>query len=577
MSAAVGTSSNVIVSGDGYTTHTFTTPGTFTCLRPGVADVLVVGGGGGGGSGTPNANSGGGGGGGGVQYFPNYNIRAAGTYTVTVGTGGPGGNGPGVTRGTNGGPSRFMEIVSFGGGGGGCFNLGGLFGGSGGGGGRQVPASTPGIYGQGNSGAGGSTPAGGAGGGALTAGSGLVGGAGISYPAISTNVYGAGGLATGSATGVPATGNGGGGNGNGLSPWQAGAGGPGIVMIRYLTQGAPQGYETVYTGETTIGSFAGYNSPTANVQVFHGASGPGSAPYTWVKPTTGTFARIECVGGGAGGTNTLNSTTGPLITVYMGNDMTITTADQTTVLTGAQIEGLGISVAGGATFTSNTISYVDTTQKMITVQMNGTNIVPTVTPVVGYTLTLANTHFGTTTGVYGRGVGGSGGGYAFGTIPLTELSPTVAVSVGGGGASFATGTASTFGPFNPLYGSITGGGAAASQALTSGGISGAGGLSYGAVPSNIFTGGIGVPARTGTVASGPSYSAYGGSGGGNTLTGTIIPSLFAGDGGVGISTTGAITPAIDGGYPGGGGGGGRSPGTIGGGRGGAGRVRIIVY
>jgi hypothetical protein len=378
-------------------------------------------------------------------------------------------------------------------------------------------------------------------------------------------------------SGGPATGNGGAGNGNNPSNWQAGVGGPGIVMIRYLTQGAPQGYETVYTGETTIGSFAGYNSPTANVQVFHGPTSPGAAPYTWVKPTIGTFARIECVGGGAGGTNTLNSTTGPLITVYMGNDMTITTADQTTVLTGAQIEGLGISVAGGATFTSNTIAFVDTTQKMVTVQMNGTNIVPTVTPVVGYTLTLANTHFGTTTGVYGRGVGGSGGGYAFGTIPLTELSPTVAVSVGGGGASFATGTASTFGPFNPLYGSITGGGAAASQALTSGGISGAGGLSYGAVPSNIFTGGIGVPARTGTVASGPSYSAYGGSGGGNTLTGTIIPSLFAGDGGVGISTTGAITPAIDGGYPGGGGGGGRSPGTIGGGRGGAGRVRIIVY
>ena len=581
---AAGVSSNVTTDGDGFTTHTFTDPGTFTCLRPGVADVLVVAGGGGGGSGTPGASdAGGGGGGGGVQYFPNYNIRS-GTYTVTVGTGGPGGNGPAATRGTNGNPSQFMEIVSLGGGGGGTQNASGLFGGSGGGGGRApngTIAGGAGVYGQGNSGGVGVTgPLGGAAGGAGagSSGTGPLGGAGISYPAISTATYGAGGEAmpdntslAGIPVGGPATGNGGGGNGNNPSNWQAGAGGPGIVMIKYLTQGAPQGYETVYTGETTIGSFAGYNSPTANVQVFNGLTSPGTAPYTWVKPTSGTFARVECVAGGGGGNNTTNSTVSCIVKLFM-NDLG--TLANNNVLSTAQMTAIGISYTGSVT-TSN-VTNISIPEKSLNINTTGSSLICTVTPQpAGTVLNTTTGSSGTISGVYVRGNGGAGGGYSYATLPIADLPATVAVSVAGGGGAAGNGTASVFGPVtSPSFtGSVTASNGVTPSTPTNGGSLGIG--FAGAAPSNIVSGGGGIGY---SIVTSPTLvlSGYGGGGGGNGLVAGGA-SLFAGKGGDGAPATGGVSANQDGEYPGGGGGGGLSPITIVGGRGAPGRVRIIVY
>jgi hypothetical protein len=625
---AAGVSSNVTTDGDGFTTHTFTTPGTFTCLRPGVADVLVVAGGGAGG-----ALSGGGGGGGGVQYFPNYYINQ-GTYPVTVGTGGQGSASPGFAM--NGSPSQFNTVSALGGGGGGSTNVG-VFGGSGGGGGSSTRTGFPGAftqgYGGGVAGPGGTT--GGGGGGARQTGGnwtslgptsnvGGYGGVGISFDGGITYYGGGGGGAnlnlpgslggpggtggggTGMSTtftpirdGTPGTGGGGGGGG----PGAGGSGGPGIVMIRYLTQGAPQGYETVYTGETTIGTFAGYNSPTANVQVFHGASVPGhltvSAPtvatYTWVKPTTGTFARIECVGSGGGGYLTKGIQGTQAIALRVTSTSNVQNND---TLTGPQMSAIGISYPGATAFTSNVVTSIQSNYIMITTTGTNLNLAYTPTPGVAINTTgpgsvlrsTSNTN-GVTDGTYNMGTGGSGAGYVFATLPLSELPSTVNLSVSVGGAGYpgsgltpsTTGGVSTFGPYvSPSTGlavSVTTG-TTPSAGVTAGG---GNGISFPNVnvSNSILVGGNGVPLTISpalnyaTIAS--YYSAYGGSGGGNGLV-PGFTSLFAGPGGDGTPQTG-IVPGQDGGYPGGGGGGGggQISSLRAGGRGGAGRIRIIVY
>lgn len=120
---------------NGYKIHTFTTgPDTFTVSSisgPGtqIFEYLVVGGGGGGGY-----DRGGGGGAGGVRYSRNFPISGPfpSPYSITIGNGGPGGNGPTVP-GSDGTSSSFGPIITNGGGGGGT-NNNGRAGGSGGGG-----------------------------------------------------------------------------------------------------------------------------------------------------------------------------------------------------------------------------------------------------------------------------------------------------------------------------------------------------------------------------------------------------------------------------------------------------------
>jgi hypothetical protein len=275
--AAVGTTPTVapkatggnIVANDGtYWYHAFTSSGTFTPQTPLTCDALVIAGGGGGGN-----NRGGGGGAGGLVYSASQSLTSI-NYAVQIGAGGPGAPAGTNTGGTSGVNSFLGSIVATGGGyGGGIVTLkNGAAGGSGGGGGGNdgsgigtggaaSPAGQGNIGGNGNAnsagGGGGagaagqtapSTSAGGTGGAGLNTYSSFAsatstgvssfyagGGGGGTYPS-ATIAGGSGGGGTGGSSSVNATaaivntGSGGGGSGE-IGP--GGAGGSGVVIIRY--------------------------------------------------------------------------------------------------------------------------------------------------------------------------------------------------------------------------------------------------------------------------------------------------------------------------------------------------------
>jgi hypothetical protein len=287
------TGGTITTSGD-FKIHTFTGPGTFTVTNAGspagssTVDYLVVAGGGGGGGGSPTGPSSGGGAGGGAggfrQSFPNpatagFPITTT-AYPITVGGGGTGGTLPGGLGGS-GSNSVFSTITSAGGGGGAMRNIpgtavAGASGGSGGGAshwdfnGTQAggTGNTPPVSpSQGNPGgsvtAAGGNRSGGGGGGANAAGSnapdsilGGNGGAGspTSISGSAVTYAGGGGGTTGgtggaggggngadnpgvSGSGTTNTGGGGGGNKGGPACGQpGGAGGSGIVIVRYKYQ-----------------------------------------------------------------------------------------------------------------------------------------------------------------------------------------------------------------------------------------------------------------------------------------------------------------------------------------------------
>jgi len=244
-------SGGIITTNGSYTIHSFTTVGTttFTVTSPISIDYFVVAGGGSGGSGR-----GGGGGAGGV--LSGSIILQTGSYTINVGAGGASASND--NQGNDGGSSSIGTlIVATGGGGGGGWNTRrGRNGGSGGG--VCAPTSDSpgtGINGQGFSGASqASDNAGGGGGGAGGSGSGSTGGIGISttirgsleYYAggggaggygneygLAYGTYGGGNGSNGQTSpqdGIPNTGGGGGGQ----ISFTSGAGGSGIVIIRYI-------------------------------------------------------------------------------------------------------------------------------------------------------------------------------------------------------------------------------------------------------------------------------------------------------------------------------------------------------
>ena len=265
------------------TSQSFTSSGTFS-VPSGVSsvDVLVVGGGGGAGS----VHSGGGGAGG-LVYRPGFSVTPGGTVSVTVGDGGSGSTG---ASGHSGGQdSTFGTLVAKGGGKSGTNQSDGAAGGSGGGSGygtscggaatQPTQSGESGNYGFGNPGGG---PGAnnplygcGGGGGAGSAGAsgnngaggsgdhpiGGPGGAGKAYTIAdgTTSVYyaGGGGGASGNGNEAGSTSQGGqGGGGNGVTsgvgqsgtanrggggggsddrsaPHGGGAGGKGIVIVRY--------------------------------------------------------------------------------------------------------------------------------------------------------------------------------------------------------------------------------------------------------------------------------------------------------------------------------------------------------
>lgn len=237
------------------TSTTFTVPDGIT----NISEVLVVGGGGGGGSAF-----GGGGGGGGVIYSTNYAVTSGAEITVTIGAGGTGGIcTPTNTAATNGGNSVFGSLIAIGGGAGGGYNAGSATSGGSGGGGRDGGGGGSGTSGQGYAGGTGYTNVGGGGGGATQPGqnaasstTGANGGNGfLSTISGSVAYYGGGGGSGGSssqgtgglgggvagvngATPSAAANNTGGGGGGSCNTsyntaYRGGAGGSGIVIIKY--------------------------------------------------------------------------------------------------------------------------------------------------------------------------------------------------------------------------------------------------------------------------------------------------------------------------------------------------------
>jgi hypothetical protein len=267
--SAVATGGTVTPSG-AYKIHTFTTTGNtnFILTSPAsiTAQVLVVGGGGSGGS----AYVGGGGGAGGAVYNATFTITA-GTYTVTVGTGGVRTTAGVGYVGPSGVNSSFSSITGTGGGGGGSYmNVAATNGGCGGGGpfnngqfgtgsqgGNGAPYGTDGLGGYNCGGGGGGMggtaptpsgvrPSGGAGatytvaGTAYTlaggggAGSDGQGGLGQAGGGLGGNGGGGGQTPSSGGDATPNTGSGGGGGGGNNGSLYGGAGGSGIVIIAYL-------------------------------------------------------------------------------------------------------------------------------------------------------------------------------------------------------------------------------------------------------------------------------------------------------------------------------------------------------
>ena len=276
------TGGTITTSGD-FKIHSFTGDGCFVVSQlgnsptvptggPNNVDYLVVAGGGSGG-----VNQGGGGGAGGYRTtFPSPGCNAgafpisATTYPITVGSGGAGVTGS--TRGNSGTNSIFSTITSAGGGGAGTYSCtagdrvgrdGGSGGGGGGahlGGGSGGSGNTPPVSpSQGNNGS--PTPAtvggphmGGGGGGHSAAATNAAGGNGTANSITGSSVTRAGGGGGRTENGPAGTGGSGGGGSSDGSPVNgtvntgggggaiysagptSGAGGSGIVIIRYKFQ-----------------------------------------------------------------------------------------------------------------------------------------------------------------------------------------------------------------------------------------------------------------------------------------------------------------------------------------------------
>jgi len=278
-----GTEATFTEGNSTYKSHTFTSSTTATVSRAGYVDLLVVAGGAGGAEGGSTSEMGGGGGAGGVLYRENVYLPA-GSWTVTIGAGSPASQWSGnASQGDNSffylGSNPESGWGAVGGGGGGRLNSQGGFGASGGGSGSSQPNNSDFFATQGHQGGAGIAPGNSAGGGGgagedgtdatggigrgaggdgrivniiptATATSQSVGevsgndvyfggggGGGVATTPVADGGLGGGAIgATGNQTapsGDPNTGGGGGGaEGSGGSP---GAGGSGVVIVRYRT------------------------------------------------------------------------------------------------------------------------------------------------------------------------------------------------------------------------------------------------------------------------------------------------------------------------------------------------------
>lgn len=257
---ATYTGNPTIATASGYTTATFTSAGTFTVTAlptGGALELLVVAGGGGGG-----LCMGGGGGAGGLIYASTFTPTLNSAYTISIGAGGAGATSRSA-KGGNGTNTTAFGYTAVGGGGGASWESGAGGSGGSGGGAPNGQGAGSGTSGQGNAGGGNATGVAGGGGGgagaAATATSTSPGGAGYTVPNIGGTYAGGGGggagnggygsLTTGlggsggggrgglvSSAGTAGTANTGGGGGGGSydgGDYVGGAGGSGVVIVRY--------------------------------------------------------------------------------------------------------------------------------------------------------------------------------------------------------------------------------------------------------------------------------------------------------------------------------------------------------
>jgi autotransporter-associated beta strand protein len=323
LAAASSLSGQVLISGSGgllnetYSTAIDTTGGKSLGLVFQIEYLVVGGGGGGGGSGTDSSAWGGGGGGAGGMRTGSFNLSstsADNVFAVTVGGGGAGGqrsSNISLQQGGNGGDSVLGSITATGGGGGGAHKVVGNSGGSGGGGGGRgtgnnlrtaggAGTSEQGSAGgasrdddsSGRTGGGGGGGAGGLGGqGGTDASVGGNGGLGLASSITGSSVlYAAGGgggaidtnsnagetAGTGGSSiggngstsgnafaGATNTGSGGGGVGH---QGVGGAGGSGVVVLRYKGSAVGSGY-TVGADEASGYSVRTYSSGTTTLDL----------------------------------------------------------------------------------------------------------------------------------------------------------------------------------------------------------------------------------------------------------------------------------------------------------------------
>ena len=213
-----------------YTVLTFSYPGGTLVVNKSIsATILVIGGGGGGGA---NVQTGGGGAGGAVYVSSPVTI-SSGSYTVTVGQGGP--------ASTSGGNSTFLSYTGYGGGrGGNWINGAGVSGGCGGGGSGEGGAGASGTQGFGGGSGRSQNTCGGGGGGMGSIGGTPNGGNGLAYSITGTSIVYAGGGGGNGGGGLGGTGGGGNATANGTNGLGGGGGGGGgtgghgIVIISYV-------------------------------------------------------------------------------------------------------------------------------------------------------------------------------------------------------------------------------------------------------------------------------------------------------------------------------------------------------
>jgi hypothetical protein len=246
-----------------YKIHTFNSSGNFEVLTLGndpIIDFMLVAGGGSGGKSTAG-NSAGGGGAGGLIFVQDETIASIGIKPIVIGAGGAARTT--YNNGFNGNNSTFLTYTAIGGGGGGTVNVGVANNGGSGGGGSFLVGAGSGTSGQGFAGGAYTGADAGCGGGGAgqagfpafsrVGGRGGIGrqtyldgtetyyaggGGGSPYATNAVGVGGVGGGGSGGRSGIPATdgaANTGGGGGGGYDV-DGGAGGSGILIIRYKYQ-----------------------------------------------------------------------------------------------------------------------------------------------------------------------------------------------------------------------------------------------------------------------------------------------------------------------------------------------------